>query len=729
MSEEKFYNSEHPNLPEHSSLPEHSVLPEYNPVYPDVSFFKESAVTTREENIFQGEPPAGESRRLLRKEKQKERERFSLLQRLLGVAARGGAAVLAAVVVVSAVSFSQDGDNAFSIRKAIRSAQRPAFTQQTGYDTDALIRLWERDPDAPHKYDTENPLVYREATCTQDGEAEYVCLECGVHAHTVIAATGHTAGDPVRENVVEATCQSEGGYTEVVTCTVCGQELSRTNVVVAKLDHTPGEPTIENRVEATCEEDGHYDETITCTVCGEVISSGPVTIPATGHKAAAAVRENETEATCEEAGGYDNVVYCSECNKELSRDTVTVAALGHTAAAAVKENEVAATCTEGGHYDNVVYCSTCQKEMSRTTVTSAATGHTAAAAVKENEVAATCTEGGHYDNVVYCSGCNMEMSRTTVQVAALGHNWGTPTYTWASDGSTVTAERVCGNDSSHKETETMQAARTVTSEATCETGETVRCTASFSNSAFTTQTKTFTGEPLGHDWEAVYEWGETDTGGLICYAYAYCLRDESHTAEEEIEGTRSTVEEPTCEDEGIYRYTASFSNSAFTTQTEEAPAPALGHDYQYLKEYEDITCTTKRYYYVSKCSRCDVWEPDAVASRVEEEPGDGHNWISSGGQITCGNCGNVVVEAYYYGNYVHYYLSSDYMEEKNLSVSRVQLWSYDAGEYINSGGYEGGYSSEMMLGDNYRVNGAKFRVDVTFSDGSTVRSNDVEYSD
>ena len=724
MSEESFYNSEHPNLPEHSSLPEHTRLPEYNPVYPDESFFKESSVTTKEENIFQGEAPAGEPRRILRKEKQKERQRYSILQQLLGTAARGGAAVLAAAVVVSTVSMAQDGENALSIRKLISGAKRPAFTQQTGYDTDAMIRLWERDPDAPHKYDTENPLVYREPTCTQDGEEEYVCTECGVHAHNIIAATGHTAGDPVRENVVEATCQSEGSYTEVVTCTVCGEELSRTNVVVAKLDHTPGEPVVENEVEATCEEDGHYDETITCTVCGEVISSGPVTVPAMGHKAAAAVRENETEATCDKAGGYDNVVYCSECNKELSRDTVAVAALGHTAAAAVRENEVAATCTEGGHYDSVVYCSTCHTEMSRTTVTSAATGHTAAAAVKENEVAATCTEGGHYDNVVYCSGCNMEMSRSTVQVAALGHNWGTPTYTWASDGSTVTAERVCGNDSSHKESQFMQAERTIISAATCEAGETVRCTASFS-APFTTQTKTVTGEPLGHDWEAVYEWGETDTGGLKCYAYAHCRRDQSHEVEEAIEGTRSTVEEPTCEDEGIYRYTASFSNSAFTTQTEEAPAPALGHDYQYLKEYESVTCLRRQFYYISKCARCGELEPGAVASEAEFEDGDGHNWENSGGVIYCSNCFEQVVNASYYNLYVYYSFSSDYMDEMGIEVTEVKLYSYDAGSYINEGGYEWDISSQISVPEAYAEPGNRFRVDVTFSNGSTVRSNDV----
>ena len=50
------------------------------------------------------------------------------------------------------------------------------------------------------------------------------------------------------------------------------------------------------------------------------------------------------------------------------------------------------------------------------------------------------------------------------------------------------------------------------------------------------------------------------------------------------------------------------------------------------------------------------------------------------------------------------------------------------GEYINSGGYEGGSGSEIMIGEEYRVNGAKFRVDLVFSSGY-VASNDVTYTD
>ena len=673
MSEEKFYNSEHPNLPEHAALPEHSSLPEYNPVYPDVTFFKESSVTTREENIFQGEPPAGEKRRISREEKRKERERFSLLQKILGSALRGGAAVLAAAVAVSAVSSAQDGDLAASVRKLIQGGKKPAFTQQTGYDAGALARLWARDPDAPHKYDTEHPVVYRAATCTQDGEEELICLECGVHSHSILTAGGHRDGEPVKENEVAATCQQEGGYTEVINCIVCGTELSRRNVVVAKKEHTPGESEIANEVEATCTEDGHRYETVICTVCGEVISSGEVIVPATGHNAAVAVVENGSEATC----------------------------------------------TESGHYDSVVYCSTCGEELSRTEVTEPAKGHQAAAPVKENEVAATCETEGSYDNVVYCSVCSEEMARTTIKVTALGHDWGPVTYTWASDNSTVTATKPCRNDSSHNITETVQAASEVVTEPDCETTGTTRYTATFSNSAFTSQTKTVTVAALGHDYETIYEWNYEDG---ICYAYAYCMRhpnDPSHNVEETSTATRTVTKAATCVDDGSYTLTASFSSSAFSTQTVEDEIPATGeHHYVDTREIESQSCTHIQYYHISKCDVCGQIEPDTIAVAEDPEPGPGHQWsLTPHGYTSCSVCGQSAIDAWLNGAYVVYSIDSNYMDAMTAagnSYSTVQLVFVDTGTVINSGGYEGGYGSNIMIPDEYREPGGRLRVDFYF---------------
>lgn len=63
-------------------------------------------------------------------------------------------------------------------------------------------------------------------TCTTEGYTLMVCSLCKHEEKTnVVAATGHKAGAAVKENVA-----ADGSYDEVVYCTVCGAELSRTHV-------------------------------------------------------------------------------------------------------------------------------------------------------------------------------------------------------------------------------------------------------------------------------------------------------------------------------------------------------------------------------------------------------------------------------------------------------------------------------------------------------------------
>ena len=63
-------------------------------------------------------------------------------------------------------------------------------------------------------------------TCTTEGYTLMVCSLCKHEEKTlVVPATGHTAGAAVKEKVA-----ADGSYDEVVYCTVCGAELSRTHV-------------------------------------------------------------------------------------------------------------------------------------------------------------------------------------------------------------------------------------------------------------------------------------------------------------------------------------------------------------------------------------------------------------------------------------------------------------------------------------------------------------------
>ena len=73
----------------------------------------------------------------------------------------------------------------------------------------------------------------------------------------------HTPATIVRENEVPATCTAEGSYDEVVYCSACGEEISRTHKTIAKLAHNL---IYVAEVPATYEVEGvkaHYE----CTVC------------------------------------------------------------------------------------------------------------------------------------------------------------------------------------------------------------------------------------------------------------------------------------------------------------------------------------------------------------------------------------------------------------------------------------------------------------------------------
>ncbi len=81
-----------------------------------------------------------------------------------------------------------------------------------------------------------------------------------------------------------------------------------------------------------------------------------------------------------------------------------------------------------------------------------------------------------------------ETTADAVVILALGHAWSEVSYVWSEDNTTVTATRVCANDESHVETETVSVTAAVTLPATCEAiGETTYTGAAFANAAFAVQ--------------------------------------------------------------------------------------------------------------------------------------------------------------------------------------------------------------------------------------------------
>ena len=212
--------------------------------------------------------------------------------------------------------------------------------------------------------------------------------------------------------------------------------LTKQSLGAAQHTHTAGEPKQENVVPATCTTDGSYDEVVRCTEDNEIISTEHHVIPATGHKFVDTV----VAPTCT-AQGY-TLHKCSVCGEE-TKDTYTDA-LGHEYGEWVIDKP-ATEDTEGSKHRDCI-----RGDDTQTAVIPQLTHvHTPAAAVKENEVPATCEAEGSYDEVVRCSKCGDVITTTHKTTPALGHKWKAtkvvaPTY--ESQGYT---EYVCENDPSH----------------------------------------------------------------------------------------------------------------------------------------------------------------------------------------------------------------------------------------------------------------------------------------
>ena len=123
-------------------------------------------------------------------------------------------------------------------------------------------------PALGHLNDVTIPAV--DATCTATGlTAGIKCSRCGetTTAQTEVAALGHSFNNYVKDN--NATCLADG--TKTSKCDRCDVTDSITDEGT-KLDHTPGEAVKENVVAPTCSVKGSHDEVVNCSACGTELS-------------------------------------------------------------------------------------------------------------------------------------------------------------------------------------------------------------------------------------------------------------------------------------------------------------------------------------------------------------------------------------------------------------------------------------------------------------------------
>lgn len=168
-------------------------------------------------------------------------------------------------------------------------------------------------------------ITEKASTCTKKGWDIYSqCDTCGqlfdetdneIDEIPYRALVAHSQSDPVRENEVEATCETAGSYEGVVYCSVCHAELSRETINILATGHDWDEGKVTTA--ATCTTDGV--RTYTCKHDASHIYTEAIS--AIGHTPTEAAIENEISATCSFTGSYDEVVYCSVCHEEVSRET------------------------------------------------------------------------------------------------------------------------------------------------------------------------------------------------------------------------------------------------------------------------------------------------------------------------------------------------------------------------------------------------------------------------
>ena len=245
----------------------------------------------------------------------------------------------------------------------------PDFQWSDDYSTCKAVYTCEYNSEHVIKVDCDVETTRTEATCEEDGNITHTATGTynnqkitDVQKET-IPAKGHVKGEVKIENDTESTCEKGGSYDEVVYCTVCNKELSRTTVKTEALGHKWNEGKI--TTQPTCTEEGV--KTFQCMVCGKTKTEK---VSALGHD----WNEDFTvdkEATCEETGLKS--IHCKRCDSK--KDETVIPAKGHIAGEKKIENVTESTCENGGSYDEVIYCTVCGKELSRTTIKTEAKGH------------------------------------------------------------------------------------------------------------------------------------------------------------------------------------------------------------------------------------------------------------------------------------------------------------------------------------------------------------------
>lgn len=351
----------------------------------------------------------------------------------------------------------EDGKSPASVPTLPTKAPDAAGHYSYAWDTDPTTATISADTTFTAKLTTtpHNPQTLDsdivDATCGKDGSKTVTtsCSDCGyvisVEHNVVIPATNnHTPAAAVKENVKPATCETAETYDSVVYCSVCGKEISRTQMTgEAALGHKWGEwkhddstAKAESKHTRTCLNDASHTDSAACNFTSQVT-------------------QNQT-ADQPEITTYT----CKDCGYSYTEETKP--ALGHTHnyGAPVADYTSGEAFVEGKDYTHTATC-TGEGTCSQPTKTDKCT-------FDNGQVTkpATCTEPGV--KTFTCSDCG---GTYTVAIPATDHNWGAWTHVAGTEGADAQHTRVCANDASHTETKACDFTAKVTQEATLDQAE------------------------------------------------------------------------------------------------------------------------------------------------------------------------------------------------------------------------------------------------------------------
>ena len=194
-----------------------------------------------------------------------------------------------------------------------------------------------------HVHEITDIISLQLATCTEPGKKVGICV-CG-YSMTIELPAAHTPGDAVIQNEVAATCKAKGSYDEVVYCTECGDELTRTPHETEMLRHVNAEPVKENEIAPSCTAEGSYDSVTYCSKCGDELNRETVNVKMLDHIPGDPTEETVHTATCTTVGEKKIIVRCTECKNVIFERTEEIPALHHSYVTTLTP----ATCTAAGY--------------------------------------------------------------------------------------------------------------------------------------------------------------------------------------------------------------------------------------------------------------------------------------------------------------------------------------------------------------------------------------------